>query len=222
MDLTKFSTNSQHQINLILLYDILLTTDPNILGQKLEQIETFSNGMHILNPIYATGNLYKGIYSLIDEKIYSSVVSRNAIGVFDYLGIKWSTEKVMMLQACGDYLTFYNSHYRWQDILKKFDYLSTLLERKRKRQEEKISSTSTIKSQYLQGILLEKYQEFFLDIDFIKFCEKLNRRNSPLLYEPAFLSIILEILNANCSNLNEIAIQKNSVKVIHRISRLNN
>ena len=204
----------------MILYDILLTTDSNILGPKLEQIETFSSEMRILNPIYATGNLYKGIYSLIDEKVYSSVTSRNATAVFDYLGIKWSTEKVMTLQACGDYLSFYQRHYQWQNVLKKFDYLSTLLERKRKRQEEKVSSASAIKSQYLQGILLGNCHEFFLDTGFIKFCEQLMTKNSPLLYEPEFLAIILEILNENTSNLSEITVQKSSAKVILKISQL--
>jgi len=177
-----------------------------------------------------TGNYLVGTYYiketkrpegyLIDEKVYSSVTSRNATAVFDYLGIKWSTEKVMTLQACGDYLSFYQRHYQWQNVLKKFDYLSTLLERKRKRQEEKVSSASAIKSQYLQGILLGNCHEFFLDTGFIKFCEQLMTKNSPLLYEPEFLAIILEILNENTSNLSEITDQKSSAKVIRKISQL--
>ncbi len=206
----------------MILYDILLTTDSNILGPKLEQIETFSSEMRILNPIYATGNLYKGIYSLIDEKVYSSVTSRNATAVFDYLGIKWSTEKVMTLQACGDYLSFYQRHYQWQQIFKKVRYLDSLLEMKRKREEEKLSCVAASNSNFLQGILLQESNHFHNNPIFIEFCRQLWKQGSPLLVEPDFLQGILEVLKANentSSNLEKKkSVEKNSIKMLQRLS----
>lgn len=223
MKINKFSPEAQHKIALTLLKDILLTYQKENLSSNLKQIEEFSRAIKIQNPIYANGNLYKGVYTLIEEKVYSSVVVTNPISVFDYLGIKWSPEKTMIFQACGDYLTFYNEHHKYQDILKRNAYLKNLLEERAKKQEQSLSQTATRNSIYLQGIILETPQSFYNDPLFLTFCNYLIKENAPLLFEPEFFNVILSILQTNSETLNQnnanesSNFQRSNTKMLHKI-----
>lgn len=221
MKITTFSKETNHAISLSLLKSILLNYNSEDLHEKLKQIDEFSKNQNIINPIYAIGNLYRAVYILMEQKIYSSVVVKNPIQVFDDLGVKWSPDKSMMFIACGDYLTFYQNHYKWQEFLRQNSYMANFLNERRKKQEQALSNKATQNATYIQGMILENQETFYQDKNFLIFCNELIKTQSPILSEPEIYKIILDILQKNTKNFNEATedptFQKENTKILKKI-----